>query len=231
MTKKLFWDDAYQKEFDATVTAIKGNNIILDQTCFFPKGGGQLGDTGEINGIKVLDTIKRGDDIVHVLESEPNFKVGDVVHGKIDWNRRYMMMRMHTAAHVISEMINRDFNALITGNQLDIDQSRIDYNTESFDREGIMKSCENANEIIQKDLPVKIYFMKREEAMKIQKITKLANALPPQVEELRIVEIEGVDMQADGGTHVKSLKEIGEIEIVKLENKGKNNRRLYYVLK
>jgi misacylated tRNA(Ala) deacylase len=141
------------------------------------------------------------------------------------------MMRMHTAAHLISEMINEDFNALITGNQLDLDQSRIDYNTESFDREGIIKSCERANEIVQKNLLVKTYFMKREEAMKIPKITKLANALPPQVEELRIVEIEGVDVQADGGTHVKTLGEIGRIEIVKMENKGKNNRRLYYVLK
>ena len=139
-------------------------------------------------------------------------------------------MRMHTAAHVISEVFHKEAGALITGNKLDEEKSRIDYNLEWFDRDKINKLCERVNEIIEQDFPVKTYFMKRDEASKIPYITKLANALPPAVDELRIVEIVGFDVQADGGCHVKSLREIKKVEIVKIENKGKNNRRIYYKL-
>ncbi|MEM5882932.1 MAG: alanyl-tRNA editing protein AlaXM [Candidatus Aenigmatarchaeota archaeon] len=229
MTKKLFWEDSYLKEFEAKVLKREGNKVILDQTCFYPSGGGQPCDTGEIEGIKVLETLKQNDDVVHILEKEPYFKVNDLVKGKIDWERRYKLMRMHTAAHIISAIINKETQALITGNQLDLQKSRIDYSLETFDRTLIEDCIRKANEIAAQGLEVKTYFLKREEAEKIPSITKLAKGLP-NLQEFRIVEIVGLDLQADGGTHVKNTKEIGKIKIEGMENKGKDNRRIYFSL-
>jgi Ser-tRNA(Ala) deacylase AlaX len=229
MTRKLFWEDSYLKEFEARVLRIEGNKVFLDQTCFYPRGGGQPCDTGEIEGIRVLETLKEGEDIVHVLEKEPSFKVGDLIKGKIDWERRYKLMRMHTAAHIISAIINKETGAMITGNQLDLERSRIDYSLENFDRNLIEDCIRKANEEASKGLEVKSYFLKREEAEKIPTITKLAKGLP-DLKEFRIVEIVGLDIQADGGTHVKNTKEIGKIKIEEMVNKGKDNRRIYFSL-
>lgn len=229
MTEKLYWQDSYLKEFDAEVKAVEGEKVILDKTAFYPRSGGQPGDRGEINGIKVVDTFYENGEIVHLMPGH-NLSVGTIVHGKIDWDRRYRLMRMHTAAHVISQVMYNETGALITGNQLDVDKSRIDYNLEEFDREKMIECIQKANEIIEKNLPVKTYFLKREEALKIPQITKLAIAKLPNEDVLRIVEIVGFDIQADGGTHVKSLKEVGKIVLLKMENKGKSNRRLYYTL-
>jgi misacylated tRNA(Ala) deacylase len=234
MTKLLYLTDCYLKEFDAKVISSQKNLVELDQTAFYPLGGGQPNDKGKIiadnQEFQVVNVFKQEGKVFHQLDKD-GIKEGTLVHCIIDWERRYKLMRMHTAAHVISEVINRETNALITGNQLDVEKSRIDFNLESFDRRKIEECIEKANEIIRKDLPVKIYFLKREEAMKIPKITKLANVLPPTLPELRIVEIVGFDLQADGGTHVKSLSEIGEIVLEDMVNKGKNNRRIYYSLK
>jgi Ser-tRNA(Ala) deacylase AlaX len=234
MTELLYMKDCYLREFDATIISIDGNNIELDKTAFYPSGGGQPNDTGRIifNGQEffIKNVFKKNGKVFHEVD-RVGLKAGNEIHGIIDWERRYRLMRMHTAAHLISEIINRETGALITGNQLDVEKSRIDYNLENFDREKIKECVNKANEIIQQGLQVKIYFMKREEALKIPKITKLAMGLPENLENIRIVEIEGVDIQADGGTHVSNLKEIGKIEIIKMENKGKNNRRLYYAIK
>ncbi len=231
MTKKLFWDDAYIKEFTATVASSEGNQVVLDQTAFHPRGGGLVGDTGSLEGVKVLDTIKGdGDSIVHVSESPATWTAGSQVHGSIDWERRYRIMRMHTSAHLLSSIFNKETGALITGNQIEPDKSRIDFSLENFDREKMLLHCKQANEAIAKNPPVKTYFMQREEAMKIPGIIKLAAAAPPDVTELRIVEIEGYDIQADGGVHVKELGEITRIDPLKFENKGKSNRRLYFTI-
>ncbi len=231
MTKKLFWDDAYIKDFTATVTSVDGNQIVLDQTAFHPRGGGLVGDTGSLENVKVLDTTKgENDSIVHVVDSEARLNVGGQVHGLIDWDRRYRIMRMHTSAHLLSSIFNKETGALITGNQIEPDKSRIDFSLENFDREKMLAHCQQANDAITKNPPVKTYFMNREEAMKIPGIIKLATAAPPDVKELRIVEIEGYDIQADGGVHVKSLGEITKIEPLKFENKGKSNRRLYFTI-
>ncbi len=231
MTKKLFWDDAYIKEFTATVTSVDGNQVVLDQTAFHPRGGGLVGDTGSLESVKVLDTIKGDNDsIVHVVESAATVNSGGQLHGLIDWDRRYRIMRMHTSAHLLSSIFNKETGALITGNQIEPDKSRIDFSLENFDREKMLLHCRQANDAIAKNPPVKTYFMKREEAVKIPGIIKLATAAPPDVKELRIVEIEGYDIQADGGVHVKSLGEIEKIEPLKFENKGKSNRRLYFTL-
>jgi misacylated tRNA(Ala) deacylase len=231
MAKKLFWDDAYIKEFTGAVVSVDGNQVVLDQTAFHPRGGGLVGDIGSLENVKVLDTIKGGNDsIIHVLESAAAVNAGSQVHGIIDWDRRYRIMRMHTSAHLLSAIFNKETGALITGNQIEPDKSRIDFSLENFDREKMLLHCKQANDAIAKNPPVKTYFMKREEAIKIPGIIKLAAAAPPDVKELRIVEIEGYDIQADGGVHVKLLGEITKIEALKFENKGKSNRRLYFTI-
>ena len=231
MTRKLFWEDAYVKEFDATVNSVDGNQVVLDQTAFNPRGGGLLGDIGTLNGVKVTDTIKAGEDtIAHVLEAPSTFAPGKPVHGVLDWDRRHRIMRMHTSAHLLSAIFHKQTGALITGNQIEPDKSRIDFSLDDFDREKMLVYCSQANEAITMNPPVKTYFMKREQALKIPGITKLAGVMPPDVKELRIVEIEGYDLQADGGVHVKNLGEVGKIEPMKLENKGKSNRRMYFTI-
>ena len=234
MTELLYMTDCYLKEFSATVTAIQDNLIELDRTAFYPTGGGVIHDTGRlVKGSEefiVMNVLKKEGKVWHDVASDA-LKVGDKVTGKVDWDRRYKLMRMHTAAHLLSGVFFHEGKILITGNQIGVDESRMDFNMENFDRVVIDEYCRKANELIQKDLPIKIYFMKREEALKNPGMMKLAEVLPPNVPELRIVDIVGFDRQPDGGCHVASLNEIGEIVLTKLENKGKNNRRLYYILK
>jgi len=225
--RKLFWEDAYIKEFDAVVTAVEDNQVWLDQTAFNGRGGGLPGDVGWLNDAKVIDSIKKGDDIIHIVEPDP-FKVGDRVHGKLDWEKRYKIMRMHTAAHLLIGLMSKE-GLLVTGNQLGYEESRMDFNMEVLDRDKILRYTEEANEIAAKGGKVKIYFIKREEALKDKGLVKMAAAMPPEVDEWRIVDI-GIDKQPDGGVHVADLKEIGKIKITKFENKGKNNRRLYFTL-
>ncbi len=234
MEKALYMNDSYLKEFEAVVESVKDDKfIVLDRSAFYPSGGGQPHDTGSMicNGEEypVVYVGKFSGQISHEV-SKPGLKVGDKIMGKINWDRRYKFMRMHTAAHLVSSIFHNKMGALITGNQIDEEKTRIDFNMENFDREKILEYIGVANELIKQDLPVKVYSLPREEAMKIPGVVKLAGALPPDVAELRIVEIPNVDLQADGGTHVKSLAEIGTIEFVKAENKGKDNRRVYYTV-
>jgi Ser-tRNA(Ala) deacylase AlaX len=231
MTRKLFWEDAYLREFDATVASVDGNKVVLDQTAFNPRGGGLVSDTGTLGGLRVLDAIKAGEDsIVHVVEQPNALGEGTAIHGVLDWDRRHRIMRMHTSAHLLSAIFHKETGALITGNQIEPDKSRIDFSLDDFDRERMLTYCDQANQAIARDPPVKTYFMKREEALQIPGITKLASVMPPDVKDLRIVEIEGYDTQADGGVHVKNLAEVGKIEPLKFENKGKSNRRLYFTI-
>lgn len=232
MENAIYMNDSYLKEFEATVETVKnGKFVVLDKTAFYPSGGGQPHDTGVFicnnEEYPVIYVGKFSGKISHEV-SKPGLKPGDKIIGKIDWQRRYKFMRMHTAAHLLISIFNKESNVLITGNQIDEGKTRIDFNMENFDREKIIQYINAANEIIKQDLPVKAYYLPRGEAMKIPGVVKLAGALPPDVSNLRIVEIPGVDIQADGGTHVKSLSEIGTIEFVKAENKGKDNRRVYY---
>lgn len=234
MTDLLYMDDCYLKEFDAKVVSVEGNLVELDRTAFYPLGGGVNCDTGKLisngNEFMVKSVIKTSGRPMHEIDGN-GLKTGDVVHGIIDWDRRHKLMRMHTAAHLLSGVFYHEAGILITGNQIDIEQSRMDFNLENFDKEKIMQFAQKANELIQKNLEIKIYYMPREDALKDPGMVKLAEVLPPNVPNLRIVEIVTFDRQPDGGCHVKSLSEIGIIEITKLENKGKNNRRLYYKLK
>ena len=230
MTRKLYWDEPYSREFNAKVVSVEGGRVVLDQTLFYPRGGGVAFDTGTLGGVKVLETTKAEEYILHSLESQPSFKIGDTVKGTIDWERRHRLMRMHTAGHLLSALFFSRANCLITGNQIDVDKSRMDFNLEAFDRAQIEGFVGEANQLIRRDALVKTYFLKWEEALKMPELVKLAAAAPPAENQLRIVEIEGIDRQADGGLHVARLSEIGQIQLLRLENKGKTNRRLYYDL-
>jgi misacylated tRNA(Ala) deacylase len=234
MQNALYMSDSYLKEFEAVVDSVKDDKyVVLSQTAFYPQGGGQPFDTGALvsnsEEYPIVYVGKFEGDISHEV-SKPGLKAGDKVTGKINWDRRYKFMRMHTAAHVLTAVFNRLDNVLITGNQIDLDKTRIDYNMVDFDKEKMMQYIEKANDIIKRDIEVKTYSLSKEEAMKIPGVVKLAGALPPDVNELRIVEIPGVDLQADGGTHVNRLSEIGTIKFLKAENKGKDRRRVYYTV-
>ncbi len=228
MTKKLYWEQPYAHDFTAKVVSVEGPKVVLDQTLFYPRGGGVSCDIGTLGGIKVTETTKDSDRIIHGLEAPPSSGVGETVSGKIDWERRHRLMRMHTAGHLLSALFYTGAKCLITGNQIDVDRSRMDFNLEAFDRSQIESFVNEANTLISNDAPVKTYFLQRDEALRIPELVKLAEAAPPAEAQLRIVEIEGIDRQADGGLHVAHLNEIGRIQLLKLENKGKTNRRLYY---
>lgn len=230
----LYMDDCYLKEFDAQVVEANDNVIVLDKTAFYPNGGGQPNDLGTIEckgkTFNVTDVTKNSWTVFHHLDSE-GIRVGDNVHGMIDWARRYRLMRMHTAAHIIDAVLYKESGALCTGNQLGVDKSRIDFSLDVIDRDKMSHFIDLSNEAIKRNIDVKIYSLKREEALKIPGVVKLASVMPPSIEELRIVEIPGVDLQADGGTQVENTREIGTVELVSMENKGKNNRRVYYTVK
>jgi misacylated tRNA(Ala) deacylase len=154
-----------------------------------------------------------------------------MVTGMLDWARRHRLMRLHTAAHLIAAIMYRDYSALITGGQVDCEQAKLDFNLPRTDREVFEDAVAKANREVGKGTAVKMYFLERTEALKMPGVVKLAERMPPQVKELRIVEIPGIDVQADGGPHVGNTLEIGEVSLVKIENKGKAQRRVYFTVK
>jgi len=235
-TKLLYQEDSYIKEFDATVLEVSGNEVVLDKTAFHDGTGGVQADSGfiEFAGERYAATAAhKGGEVVHVLDRTPAFKPGDMVRGVLDWDKRYRKMRLHTAAHILSAVLYNRYNALITGGDITPDYARDDFNIEG-DMAAVRRIFEEAvaeaNEIAKRGLEVKVYWLPREEALKIPGVVKLAEKMPPDVPQLRIVEIPGVDIQADGGPHVKNTREIGTIKILKIENRGKGKKRLYYTV-
>jgi misacylated tRNA(Ala) deacylase len=231
----LYLNDCYIKEFEATVERVTDNKfVVLDKTAFYPNSGGQPHDTGVL--IKdnldypVVYAGKFGDVISHEV-SRSGLSSGDAVRGIIDWDRRYLFMKSHTACHILSAVIHNETGAQISGNQLGEDKTRVDFSLNDFDREQIKSYEAKVNEIINKKLPVTINIMSNEEAYTIPSVVKLKNAFPPESQEIRVISIPGVDQQACGGTHVANTGEIPNIEIFKAENKGKNNRRIYFRFK
>lgn len=230
MTRRIFWEDMYAREFDAAVVSLEGNKVVLDQTAFNPRGGGLVSDIGSMDGVRVTEAVKEGDEVVHVLESGLAKRQGEKVHGVLDWDRRYRIMRMHTAAHILSAVVHGETGALITGNQISPDESRVDLDLEAFDRGKLSYYVDKVNEAAGRALDVKTYFMERDKALATPGFVKLAKAAPPAVEMLRIVQIGDVDTQADGGVHVKNTSEIGKVVGLRAENKGKSNKRLYFTV-
>ena len=236
-TKQLYLHDSYRKEFEAKIQKVNGNEVTLDQTIFHPLTGGVACDTGYLRRDSVEHSVLRAEinretkEITHILDDTTDLKPGDIVKGTITWERRYDLMRLHTAAHLIAAVMYRDYDARITGGQVDSDMAKLDFNLPKTERQIFEDAIAKANIEVTKKTPLKIYFLNREEALKIPGVVKLAERMPPDVKELRIVEIPGIDLQADGGPHVNNTGEVGEISLVKIENKGKTQRRVYFTTK
>jgi len=235
MTILLYHTDSYLQEFDAIITDIdlETHSLVLNQSAFYPGGGGQPNDIGwiEINQqlIPVIKVHKKGEEIWHEFDpTAPLPAIGTPLHAIIDWEHRYKLMRTHTAMHVLCGVVFRDFGALVTGGNMDPLEGRMDFEFENLSKDLVQVIEDTVNLEIQKGHPIKVNILPREEAFQIPDLirTKI-NLLPPQISEIRTVEIVGLDLQADGGTHLKNTIEIGKVHISDYKSKGKINKRIY----
>jgi misacylated tRNA(Ala) deacylase len=238
MTDLLYQTDSYLNAFDATITGLDEDThaIILDKTAFYPGGGGQPPDKGEITiageTFAVKRARKRGDNVLHILEGEdPLPEVGSPVQGQIDWDRRYQLMRTHTAMHVLCGVIFRDYGASVTGGDMDPLKGRMDFEFETMHKDLVEAIEEAINLEVANARPLRVDILPREEAFQIPDLirTKI-NLLPEGIQQVRVVEIVGLDLQADGGTHVGNTTEVGHIRVTDYKSKGRINKRIYVEL-
>ncbi len=231
MTDLLCQTDAYVREFDATVTALNGEQAALDRTAFYPRGGGQPSDTGELRGqdgqtYRVLEVKKQAGEVWHKLD-RPGLAPGDKVHGVVDWDRRHKLMRTHTALHILCGVMFRDLGVSVTGGDMEPLSARMDFELERMSADFARMIEEKVNAEIAAARDVRVQILPREVAFQIPDLirTKI-NLLPPDIQQVRVVEIVGLDLQADGGTHVANTREVGHVRVVGHESKGKINKRL-----
>ena len=229
MTEQLFMTDCYLKEFDANVVSSGEGYVVLDRSAFYPEGGGQPTDTGTLNGVHVTKVKKKEGEVRHYVETP----VTGGVHGVLDWEHRYAYMRMHTAEHLLLAIALDRYNAEIIGNQIGAEKSRMDFTLEKMDAE--MRECLTSefNKIVGEGRSVRIYTTSRDsvlESVDAHRRQLYEKALP-NVSEVRVVDIDGIDKSPCGGTHVANTSEIGQINIIKVENKGAGKRRLVFELK
>ncbi len=230
MTELIYLQDSYIQEFEATVTErnTDQNGVILDRTAFYPGGGGQPNDIGKLIAYDteyVVAKVKRGN--IHIIDGDLP-AVGTTVKGMIDWDRRHKLMRTHTAMHILCGVIWRDYQASVTGGNMDVLSGRMDFEFESMN-DGLMSEIEEKiNKEIDASRDIDVQILPREEAFQIPDLirTKI-NLLPEGIPEVRTVEIKGLDLQADGGTHVSNTSEVGSIKLTNYKNKGGINKRLY----
>ena len=222
----LFIEDSYLKDFDATILNIDSNKIILDRTAFYAKSGGQPGDIGKItlNGkeINIIDTVyDNKQNILHVCENSNDLKIDEKIKGKINWEIRYKHMRMHTALHLLCSLIPYD----VTGGQISYEKSRLDFNADDkIEKEEIENKI---NQLVKDDHEISYQWITIEELDNQPDLVRTMSVKPPRTNnKIRLVKIGSIDLQPCGGTHVKRTKEIGNIKIGKIENKGKMNRRV-----
>ncbi len=230
MSEWLFHTDSYLREFSAHVTAVQDNRVALDRTAFYPTGGGQPCDYGwlavgdqrwAVRGVR-----KDGDEIWHEVEGDPP-GLGVEVRGGLDWERRYALMRTHTALHMLAGVIWRAHGALVTGGNMEPLRARMDFEFESMRRELVEDIEQRVNTEILAARPIQVKILPREEAFAIPDLirTKI-NLLPEGIAQIRTVDIVGLDLQADGGTHVANTRDVGRIKITDYKSKGKINKRL-----
>lgn len=238
MTEKLYHEDSYLRIFDARVIGAnqKHHGVILDRTAFFPGGGGQPADTGVMRFEGQTCSIKRAKriqgELVHLLAEEaPLPDVGAQVQGELDWDHRYALMRTHTALHILCGVVFRDYGASVTGGNMDPLRGRMDFEFATMRKELVAEIEAAINQEVAQGRTVSWRTLPREEAFQIPDLirTKI-NLLPKHIQEVRVVEIEGLDLQADGGTHVKNTAEVGAIHITDYKSKGKENKRIYIEL-
>ena len=234
MTELLYQTDSYLREFDGRVVAVDAanNRVALDRTAFYPGGGGQPADLGTLTfcdvTVQVTQVKKEGEFVWHTLSPFPPLMAGTEVKGALDWPRRYALMRTHTALHILCGVVWRDYGALVTGGNMDPGQGRMDFEFATLRGElvGEIEAKCNAEIAAARDVRVKI--LPREEAFQIPDLirTKI-NLLPEGIREVRTVEIVGLDLQADGGTHVANTREVGRIQVTDYKSKGAINKRIY----
>jgi misacylated tRNA(Ala) deacylase len=236
VTEELFLEDAYLKEFESPVVGLSGREIVLAQTAFYPGGGGQPADkgalgVGPVNAV-VVDVRREGGNVVHILDKAIPDTVREL-KGELDWERRFAHMRYHTALHALSGVIWQNFGAKVTGGQMRTDRARMDFSFPGEWTADLVGEIESlVNEALTEGRPVRVYELPREEALENSDLIRTqVNLVPERVKTVRIVEIEGLDTQADGGTHVTNTEEVGEVEITGHKSKGRQNKRVEFVLR
>jgi misacylated tRNA(Ala) deacylase len=222
--------DAYQRSTEGTVMEVRPEGVVLDRTVFYSRGGGQPGDSGWLrwNGgeARVTDTYREGAVPIHVVEGDPP-AAGTPVNAEIDWDRRHVLMRTHTALHALSGIIWRDYGAKVTGGNMEPGAARMDFELESMSGEFGREVEAKLNEELAADRPVRVEFLPRLEALEDPDLIRTkVNLIPEAVDPIRVITIEGLDRQADGGTHVGSTGEVGPVRVVKTESKGKAFKRM-----
>jgi misacylated tRNA(Ala) deacylase len=234
MTELLYQTDSALREFGAVVTDVTGGGVVLDRTAFYPGGGGQPCDFGRLLTTdaewKVVSVKHSEGQIVHELDRDPP-PAGTRVIGTLDWERRYALMRTHTAMHILCGVVWRDYGAQVTGGNMEPLQGRMDFEFERMQQELVSEIERKINAEVAAARPVHVRILPRAEAFQIPDLirTKI-NLLPPHIAQVRVVEIEGLDVQADGGTHVDNTSEVGHLRIVDYKSKGRINKRLVVAL-
>ncbi|HEX2994722.1 MAG TPA: alanyl-tRNA editing protein [Anaerolineales bacterium] len=239
MTELLYQTDSYLQEFDAEVTSIlpEERAVVLDRTAFYPGGGGQPCDFGTLTAAGVAYSVnkvkKQGEDVLHFLGGDASLPAtGAASHGALDWTRRYQLMRTHTALHVLCGTVFRDYGALVTGGDMDPLKGRMDFEFASMRGELVREIEAAVNAEVTKGHEIRVQILPRDEAFQIPDLirTKI-NLLPDGIMQVRTVEIVGLDLQADGGTHVRNTNEVGTIRVADYKSKGAINKRIYIEIK
>ena len=243
MTALICHVDSYIRDFTTHVAAVQADQkrIVLDRTAFYPGGGGQPYDVGTLvageQTLVVSKVERQGDDILHHVDVEGDVLLSPCLHadcaitGHVDWERRYRLMRTHTALHILCGVVWRDYGAQVTGGNMEPLKGRMDFEFEALRQELVREIEAKVNEEVERGREVRVRHVPRAEAFQIPDLirTKI-NLLPEGIEEIRTVEIVGLDLQADGGTHVANTQEVGPIRIVDYKSKGRINKRLHIEL-
>ena len=230
MTEELCATDAYLRSCEATVVAASEEGVILDRTVFYARGGGQPGDTGVLRWdggeVRVRDTVKQAGAVLHVLEGTPP-AVGVPVTAEVDWDRRHTLMRTHTALHALSGIVFRDYGAKVTGGNMEPGVARMDFELDAISQEFGREVEGKLNAALAEDHAVRVSFLPRAEALADPDLIRTkVNLIPEHVDPIRVIDIDGLDKQADGGTHVRSTAEVGRVRVAKTESKGKGFKRM-----
>lgn len=231
MTEEIAARDAYRATAEGRVLEIVPEGVVLDRTVFYARGGGQPGDIGVLrtggSEVTVLDTFRAAGRVIHAVSDLAAFEPSMEVEGVIDWDRRYRLMRTHTALHALSGVVWRDFGAKVTGGNMEPGVARMDFELDSMSIEFGREVEDTLNAELVKGYPAEIVFLARQEALSDPDLIRTkVNLIPEYVNEIRVVDIVGLDRQADGGTHVRSTLEVGTVRVVKTESKGKANKRM-----
>jgi len=234
MTELLYQTDSYLCEFDAVITAVdpEARAVVLDRTAFYPGGGGQPADLGDLivrgHTFPIGKVKKDGESILHFVEGDVLPEVGTSALGRLDWEHRYQLMRTHTAMHILCGVVWRDYGALVTGGNMEPLKGRMDFEFETMHQDLVQEIEHSINVEVANARDIQVAILPREEAFQIPDLirTKI-NLLPDSIREVRTVEIVGLDLQADGGTHVANTSEVGRLRVADYKSKGKINKRIY----